>query len=88
MKELFTIKSTILYIYLTHVSEKNHQLGQNRTNYMTEEPKNLIKNISKCEKYGTLGVFTSSSSVYLCTTLKRKNEQIEKNFSKYHNSKF
>ena len=55
---------------------------------MTDEPKNLIKNISKCENYGTLGVFTSSSSVYLCTTLKRKNEQTEKNFSKYHNSKF
>ena len=72
MKERFTIKSTILHIYLKHVSVKNHQLLQNRKNYMTEETKNLIKNISRYEKYCTLGVFTSSSSVYLYTTLKRK----------------
>ena len=72
MKELFTIKSTILHIYLHHVSVKNHQLLQNTKNYMTEETKNLIKNISRYEKYCCLGVFTSSSSVYLYTTLKRK----------------
>ena len=68
MKELFTIKSTILHIYLHHVSVKNHQLLQNTKNYMTEETKNLIKNISRYEKYCCLGVFTSSSSVYLYTT--------------------
>ena len=46
MKELFTIKSTILHIYLNYVSVENHQLLQNRKNYMTQETKNLIKNIS------------------------------------------
>ena len=68
MKERFTIKPTILHISLKHVSVKNHQLLQNRKNYMTEGTKNLIKNISRYEKYCTLGVFTSSSSAYLYTT--------------------
>ena len=54
MKELFTIKSTSLHMYLNHVSVKNHQLFQNRKNYMTEETKNLIKNISRYEKYCVL----------------------------------
>ena len=64
MKELFTIKSTILHIYLNYVSVENHQLLQNRKNYMTQETKNLIKNISRYEKYCVL---VSSHPPLLCT---------------------
>ena len=64
MKELFTIISTILHIYLNYVSVENHQLLQNRKNYMTQETKNLIKNISRYEKYCVL---VSSHPPLLCT---------------------
>ena len=81
MKELFTIKSTILHVYLNYVSVENHQLLQNRKNYMTQETKNLIKNISRYEKYCVL---VSSHPPLLCTYIqhwKEKNEQTEKNCS-------
>lgn len=67
IKQFFTIKSTILYIFLTHMSVKNHQLLWNRTNYTKKNQKCRKKIYPRIEKYCTLGVFTSFSSVCLCT---------------------
>ena len=79
MKELFTIISTILHIYLNYVSVENHQLLQNRKNYMTQETKNLIKNISRYEKYCVL---VSSHPPLLCTYIQHWKEKTWTNWKK------